>query len=257
MAPEDLAHGRLGERSRLESIQSATDRFSVGVLEGLALPTDAQCLELGAGAGSLAYWLARYRPDGRVVAVDIDPTHLDAGRAPNLEVVRADITEESYAPGRFDLVHARFVFCHLADRDALVARAARWLRPGGWLVVTDPFQLPAETSPFPLVRRLMGAYSDVCAAQGTDLTWVRSVPALLAGVGLSPVDFVGRAGCMGNLGGDRWRLLIDRAAPALLASGKIDRRDLEAFHEHLVDPAFVDIPQMIVTAWGRRPPWYG
>ncbi|WP_059006884.1 class I SAM-dependent methyltransferase [Streptomyces specialis] len=243
-----------GERRRLESIQAGTDAFTTGIIDGLGLPDDAACLELGAGAGSVARWLAAHRPRGRVTAVDIDVRHLDPGGPHRLDVVRADITDESFAPGRFDLVHARFVLCHLPSRDALVARAARWLRPGGWLVVTDPYQLPADTSPFPVVRRLMEAYRQGCARAGTDLTWARSLPALLAGAGLSPVEFAGRPACMGNGDKDRWRVLVEQAAPALLTVPGFTPADLDAFRAHLADPAFVDIPQITLAAWARRPP---
>ncbi|MGK5533622.1 class I SAM-dependent methyltransferase [Streptomyces sp. URMC 129] len=240
-----------GGRRRLEAIQSGVDAFTTGILAGLELPAEAACLELGAGAGSVAYWLAGHRPGGRVTAVDIDTAHLDPGRAPNLEVVRADITDPSFEPGRFDLVHARFVLCHLADRDALVERAAGWLRPGGVLMVTDPYQLPAGTSPFPVVRRLMAAYHAVCSRAGTDLAWARSLPSLLARAGLSGVEFAGHPACMGNGEKDRWRTLIEQAAPGLLAAG-LDPADLDAFRAHLADPGFIDIPQVTLAAWARR-----
>nr|WP_237282604.1 class I SAM-dependent methyltransferase [Streptomyces fodineus] len=95
----------------------------------------------------MAYWLAARRPGGRVVAVDLDTRHLDAGRATNLEIQEADVTHEDYAPGTFDLVHARYLFCHLPDRDEMITRAAGWLSPGGWLIVEEPYDLPAVHSP--------------------------------------------------------------------------------------------------------------
>ncbi|GLZ40837.1 class I SAM-dependent methyltransferase [Actinokineospora sp. NBRC 105648] len=245
-----LGGGTPGERARLDSIQSSVDDFSTGILQGLGPRADWSCLELGAGAGSIAYWLAERCPAGRVVAVDLDPRHLDADR---VEVVEADITDPGFEPGSFDLVHARFVLCHLPSRDALVARAARWLKPGGWLVVTDPFQLAEETSPFPVVAKILAVYKQVYAGHGADLTWSRSVPSLLSGAGLTSVGFAGKLACMGNLGADRWRPLIDQVAPGLLATGAVTRADLEEFHRLLADPGFVDIPQVTISAWGRRP----
>lgn len=241
------------ERGRLGSIQSSTDAFSTAILDGLGVAPDWECLELGAGAGSIAYWLAQRCTDGRVVAVDMDTRYLDAGELANLDVVEADITDDDYAPGQFDLVHARFVLCHLRGRDELLARAVGWLKPGGWLVITDPYQLPAETSPFPLLRRIMTAYQDVYGQHGADLTWSRGVPSLLARHGLGQVDFTGRLACMGNLDRDRWRPLIDQAAPGMLATGQITQQDIDAFHDYLADPTFVDIPQFTLAAWGQRP----
>ncbi|CAM02448.1 methyltransferase family protein [Saccharopolyspora erythraea NRRL 2338] len=242
-----------GERERLGSIQSSVDEFSTAVIRGLGLAPDWRCLELGAGAGSIARWLARHCPEGHVEAVDNDVRYLDAGDAANLTVTEADVTAEGFEPGRFDLVHARFLFCHLPERDELLARAVRWLRPGGWLVITDPYQLPADTSPFPVVERIMAAYKRNFERHGADLTWARGLPALLGSNGLGSIGFTGKPACMGNLEQDRWRPLIAKVASALVADGGIDRSDLEEFERLLAEPGFVDIPQFTLAAWGRAP----
>lgn len=252
------ASGLLGddpaaERDRLGSIQDSVDGFTRQTLVGLGLAPGWTCLELGAGAGSVARWLAGYCTAGSVLAVDIDTTLLGPAGDPRLTVRRADITDRSFRPGRFDLVHARFVLCHLPDRDAVLARAVSWLRPGGLLVVTDPYQLPAETSPFPSVTRLMAAYEAAHVAVGADLTWSRRVPALLARAGLHDIGFAARPGCLGNGPRDRWRPLLDGAAHRMIDSGAVGRGDMEAFHADLADPGFVDIPQITLAVWGRLP----
>src|SRR5262245_5273165 len=51
-----------------------------------------RCLEVGAGGGSMAVWLAeRVGPTGHVVATDIDVRYLARLRIANLEVVQHDI----------------------------------------------------------------------------------------------------------------------------------------------------------------------
>ncbi|AOR36793.1 SAM-dependent methyltransferase [Streptomyces fodineus] len=248
-----LSNGAAHEGDRLKSIQRSVDSFTTNILDGLPMQRSWNCLELGAGAGSIAYWLAARCPGGRVVAVDLDTRHLDAGRATNLEIQEADVTHKDYAPGTFDLIHARYLFCHLPDRDEMITRAAGWLSPGGWLIVEEPYDLPAAHSPFPLVQRILTAYQHTYREHGADMTWARGLPALLARNALTEVAYAGNLGCMGGLEKDRWRPLIHRAAPTLLASGLITETDLTAFDELLKDPAFIDIPQMTISAWGRRP----
>ncbi|WP_433261812.1 class I SAM-dependent methyltransferase [Actinosynnema sp. CS-041913] len=243
----------MGERERLEAIQRAVDGHTTGVLEARRPQASWDCLELGAGAGSIAYWLAGRCPDGRTVAVDRNTAHLDPARAANLAVVQADITADDFEPGRFDLVHARYVFCHLANRRELVTRALTWLKPGGWLVVEDPYHLPAETSPFPVVRRIMAAYQQHYRDLGSDITWARGLPAVFARAGLADVDYAGLLGRMGGPG-DRWAELIRRAAPDLVAAGTVTADDLAEFEALRTDPAFLDIPQITVCAWGRSQP---
>lgn len=241
------------ERERLESIQHSVDAFTTGLIEQFAPRPDWDCLELGAGAGSVAYWLAQRCPDGRTVAVDVDTRYLDADRAANLEVCRADLTDDGFAPGEFDLVHARFVYCHLERRDAAVAQAARLLSPGGVLLIEEPYHLPADTSPSPLTRRVLAAYQRTYADSGADMTWARGLPGLLAGAGLTEVSYSGNPGCMG--GGparDRWLPLVRQAAPAMLATGLVTEAELARFADLVADPTFLDIPQLTISAWGRR-----
>src|SRR5215467_8340361 len=55
-----------------------------------------RCLEVGAGRGSMAVWLARQVGDsGHVVATDIDLTYLEQLHLPNLEVRQHNILEDS------------------------------------------------------------------------------------------------------------------------------------------------------------------
>ncbi|MGH3527455.1 MAG: class I SAM-dependent methyltransferase, partial [Pseudonocardiaceae bacterium] len=242
------------ERERLEAIERNVDSHTTLIFDGLPITSSWNCLELGAGSGSIAYWLTNRCPEGRVVAVDIDTRYLDATRAPNLEIQQVDVADEDYEPAGFDLIHARYLLCHLPTRDAIIARTVGWLNPGGWLVVEDPYLLAADTSPFPLVERVMAAYERKYTEHGADMAWARGLPAVLARNGLIDVAFSGNLGCMGCLGKDRWRPLIRQAAPSLIADGLVTDADLSQFFDLLKDPTFVDIPQVTISAWGRRTP---
>lgn len=98
-----------------------------------------RCLEIGAGRGSMAVWLAeRVGPAGQVVATDIDCRYLERLDLPNLQVVRHNIVDDPadvLGPGSFDLVCARLVLFWLAGRQQeAVRQMVRCLRPGGWLI---------------------------------------------------------------------------------------------------------------------------
>ncbi|MER6049165.1 DUF6545 domain-containing protein [Streptomyces sp. NPDC001793] len=191
----------------------------------------------------------RLRLYRQVIEIRDAPLTLEGHVTPST-VARAQ--RGGYEPGSFDLIHARYLYCHLPTREAMVERAARWLAPGGWLVIEEPYHLPAETSPFPAVQRLLTAYQRMYREHGADMAWARGLPALLARSGLTEVSFTGNLGCMGGLDKDRWRPLISQAAPALLAEGLVTEGDLGEFSALLDDPAFIDIPQVTISAWGRR-----
>jgi ubiquinone/menaquinone biosynthesis C-methylase UbiE len=106
-------------------------------------PSDA-CVDLGAGTGFVTSALAPLVSS--VLAVDISPAMTEslAERAAeaglgNVRTEVADLAELRLPPASADLIVSNYALHHLRDADkrALVAEAARWLRPGGRLVVAD------------------------------------------------------------------------------------------------------------------------
>jgi ubiquinone/menaquinone biosynthesis C-methylase UbiE len=106
-------------------------------------PTDT-CVDLGAGTGFVATALAPLVSS--VLAVDIS-TAMAASlgeRAAhdglrNVSTQVSDLREFDLPTASVDLIVSSYALHHLLDPDkrALVARAARWLRPGGRLIVAD------------------------------------------------------------------------------------------------------------------------
>jgi len=106
-------------------------------------PADA-CIDLGAGTGFVTLALAGLA--GSVLAVDISPVMAEslAARAAqaglgNVKTEVADLRTFRLPADCVDLVVSSYALHHLRDKDkrALAAEAARWLRPGGRMVVAD------------------------------------------------------------------------------------------------------------------------
>jgi tRNA A58 N-methylase Trm61 len=73
-----------------------------GIVDRIGVAADARCLEVGAGAGSVARWLAEHCHAGHVVATDIDTTHLrDA--APGIDVRTHDVVNDESPMSRSTL----------------------------------------------------------------------------------------------------------------------------------------------------------
>lgn len=140
-----LDHAWAGERERLDGLGVVFDPGTIGHLEHIGVGPGWRCLEVGGGSGTVARWLCeRTGPTGRVVATDLDTGILTSLGIPGLEVRRHDIAHDDLEEDSFDLIHTRLVLEHLPDRDVALARMARALAPGGWLVV-ESFQLTPMT----------------------------------------------------------------------------------------------------------------
>ena len=73
-----LANANQQTRHRFTGLEELCDPVSFRHLEAVGITSGWCCLEVGAGRGSLAAWLAeRVGPAGRVVATDIDVSYLE------------------------------------------------------------------------------------------------------------------------------------------------------------------------------------
>ena len=159
--------------ARLRSLEQWLDPATIRHLRARGVGAGWRCLEVGAGAGSIARWLCgQVCPGGEVVATDIDTRFLESRSEANLRVLRHDITADNLPPAAFDLVHCRLVLAHLPDRHAVLSKLAAALKPGGQLVaeemdfvsvVADTHQ-PAGRAFNAAVARSDGVAADVRAA---------------------------------------------------------------------------------------------
>ena len=105
-----LDNGRQEAADRFAALAALFDPTSTRHLERCGVGPGWRCLEVGAGGGSIATWLAdRVGASGSVLATDIEPRFLTALAAPSLQVRRHDIGVDALPQGAFDLVHARLV----------------------------------------------------------------------------------------------------------------------------------------------------
>jgi hypothetical protein len=109
-------NARAIQRTRLRTLAELLDAGTVRHLEALGVAAGSRCLEVGAGSGSIALWLAdRVGPAGAVVATDLDTTVLGELSRPNLVVRTHNVMTDDLPDAEFDLVHMRLVLAWLDD----------------------------------------------------------------------------------------------------------------------------------------------
>jgi ubiquinone/menaquinone biosynthesis C-methylase UbiE len=245
------------ERERLDSLTGLYDPGTLRLCEHLGLAEGWHCLDAGAGTGSLALALAeRVGDTGSVTALDADTRFLEP--LDEISVVRADITIDPLPAGAFDLVHARLLLEHLAQRDEVLAALASTLRPGGWLLIEDFDWATALVvdPPSAAHSRVAEACLALFSAHAYDPSFGRRLPRRLRALGLADSGTHAESiqvWADRERGLPQWELLVDQLAPGLLAANLVDRADLDAFHALWHDGETAGFAPLMVSSWGRRP----
>lgn len=252
---EDNEQVRL-EQERLLTLARVVDPGTRATLERLVEPGWA-CCDIGSGAGTVVAWLAdRVGPEGRVVSLDVD-LRFQPPSSGNVEVRQVDVTAEPIGDAEFDLVHARGVLQHLAQREAVLEAMVAATRPGGWVVVNDvdwvQFDAQAVPEPFATLSATMRGFS--VQQHGYDGEWGRRLVPAFTAAGLVDVDATGHTWTMhGGTDSAEWYVgALARALPLLPREVFPDGFDPEAAVAQAREPDFAILSPMAVTCVGRRP----
>jgi SAM-dependent methyltransferase len=132
---------------------SRMERFGSGWARALEQPDflallpdvgGKRMLDLGCGAGQLAFYLAS-QGAADVTGIDLSERMLGLARAershPNVTYQRQAIEAARFPADRFDVIVSSLAFHYVADYAALVGHLADWLVPGGVLVFSTEHPL--------------------------------------------------------------------------------------------------------------------
>ncbi|WP_406835758.1 class I SAM-dependent methyltransferase [Streptomyces sp. AHU1] len=244
------------EAERIDAAALVYDPFTTDRLRALGPGPGSRCLEVGAGTGTVVRWLLEEAGAAEVVALDRDTGGLGTLAGPRVRVVTADLRDEGLDLGRFDLIHARFVLMHLPERRRLVSRLARWLKPGGWLLLGDAVEVPNPLDTSSAYRRTMDAmWQALRSTIGTDTSDVPAYPHFLREEGLRSVgaELVCPPLVAGGPLARFWSETLDRMRPALEETGRVDSVVIDEALAYLASPRLAELGPGMVTAWGQRP----
>ncbi|WP_035803186.1 methyltransferase domain-containing protein [Kitasatospora mediocidica] len=245
--------------TRFDALAELFDPSTFRHFDDLGLAAGWRVWEVGAGGPSVPRRLAeRVGPTGRVLATDIDTSWLSDSAV--LEVRRHDIGTDPVPAESFDVVHARLVLVHVADRAQALRTMVRALRPGGVLFLEDadpalqPLLCPDESGPEQeLANRLRRGFRELLAARGADLGYGRKLPRLLREAGLTDV----RADAYFPITSPACAVLeaatVRQVSASLLANGLATEEELTR-HLAAVEAGRLDLATSpMISCWGRRP----
>ena len=193
----------------------------------------------------------RVGESGRVVAADLDVRLLEEG--PNLEVLQIDLEQEDLPEAAFDFVHTRMLLLHLPGREALLARLAAAVRPGGVLLVEEDDIHPIlATAERPVPGGVVGVPRRDAPGWGRPGVGAR-LPERLDGLGLVDVgaELRGQFFRGGSPAAEFWSLTWLQMRDRIVATGT-PGQVVDAGRAALADHRRWLIGPATAGAWGRR-----
>lgn len=250
------------ERDRLTALARLFDPATRRHLEEVGVGPGWRCLEVAAGTGTVARWLAdRVGPAGEVFATDIDVQHLQT-LPPQVTYAEHDILADRLPQDAYDLVHTRLLLEHLDERDIALRRMASAVRPGGVLVVEEAEMSPEaldlmvkflNLASRDLGRTALRAIAGLLAAAGADMAYASTLPEAVRRAGL---EFLGgevhspviRGGAK-DFGALTMAVLHRHA----VAAGLLTEADVDGFLAMTSDRESQYVPFLMTSVWARRP----
>ncbi len=244
---------------RFAALAAIYDPQTIRHLETLGVARGWRCLEVGAGSGTIAKWLAdRVGPTGHVLVTDVDIRFLEPMRGATLEVRAHDIGSDPLPKAEFDLIHTRLVLMHVRERDIALARMVSSLKVGGWLLVEeyDSCSIPADPTlgSGEVLLRTHVAMLRLLEDGGVNRRYGRLLSGLLRERGLTSVGasaqlFMWQSESPGVA---MMRANFEQLREAMIEANYITPRQFDEDLARLNNPCFTMPSSILWSAWGRR-----
>jgi SAM-dependent methyltransferase len=234
---------------------------SLGVLPGMRVA------DIGCGTGETTRWFASLVGQrGEVAAVDFSADQLRVTRKRldleghrNVRLIEASAYSTGLPKAAFDIVHCRFLLCHLERPAEALEEMASLVKPGGRVVCTDFDVRGMQTYPpvacYARMRELIATNG---RGRKVDYEIGVKLPSMLASAGLANIDV--QTFQPAYLRGEEkrlWEYTFMEASPTMVAAGYISAVELAQLARELEiaaeDERIMVVHPLYAVSWGERP----
>ena len=245
--------------TRFAALSAIYDPQTIRHLETLGVDCGWSCLEVGAGSGTIARWLAdRVGPKGHVLVTDVDTRFLEPLRGPALDVRAHNVGSDPLPDAEFDLIHTRLVLMHVRERDTALARMVSSLKLGGWLLVEeyDTCSIPPDPGlcSGEVLLQTQVAMLRVLETGGVNRRYGRLLSGLLRERGLTDVGASAQL-FMWQSGSPAIAMMqanFEQLREAMIEANYITSQQFDEDLARLNNPSFMMPSPILWSAWGKR-----
>ena len=249
-------------RQRLSALERIEDPATIAHLETIGVAKGWYCLDVGAGAGSIAEWLChRVGVTGCVVATDIDTRFLEMLQFPQLNVLKHNVVTDDLEVSKFDLVHTRNLLIHIPERNRVIEKMAAAVKPGGRILIEESDFVTHQAAPGvmdslgSLYDRITQEVKTCVNDRGADDHCGAQLFGMLQALGFEFQSGEGRATLFqgGSVEAECHRLSFEQLKEAVLATGRVAEQEFDDFLALFENPSFAWRGPLRVSVWARRP----
>lgn len=147
VGPNYPLHTGESDRRRLQIMSSIYDPSTRDFLTRY-LPAQGRILDVGAGHGQIACWMAACSPQATVLGIDNSPNQVELASSTARQLALTNVafrvgdatrlTDAVHTEDPFDLITCRFTLLHIQKRANAIQALLKQLVPGGTLVIEEP-----------------------------------------------------------------------------------------------------------------------
>lgn len=251
----------INERERFDAIERNLDPGTIHALTEIGVSSGWNCLEVGAGGGSITEWLCkRVGPEGTVTALDLNTRFVATLDYANLEARVQNVVTEDVPKEEYQLVHSRFTLAHIPERDSVLVKMVQAVRPGGWILIEEPdFSTEgvvpeSEGSKRQLFESGIASIKEFQRQRGMDIYYGHALFGKLNSLGVTNVRSVGRSLTVqgGTPESREVALTMEQLQAPAIATNVISEPDYLEFRSLFDDEDFYFRMYMMVSTWGQK-----
>ena len=261
-----LATGSAGEK-RLALLDEVYGPDAARIMQSIGIPLGARVADLGCGTGNVLRWFATQVGEaGDVTGLDFSAEQLAIAQASavaaghrNVHFVEGSIYDTGMPHGTFDVVHCRFVLCHLTKPMDALREMAALARPGG-LVIAFEVDLDGIFSapPTPAYERLRALFHARTVVRGSDGRIGLKLPRMFQEVGLTAPDIAFSHPIYLRGEGKRlWEHTFLEASAFMIENGLCTQTELDQLAGELAaisaDETIAVAQATMPVTWARKP----
>lgn len=238
--------------------QDINDRYTKMFIREMNIKKEANCLEIGAGLGSIAEFISETLGEkGHIDAIDIKEENVKELRKikrRNMSIYKLDIHDPFFDNKKYDFIHARFVFEHIPDaRITLNNIIKNNLKENGYIFIEDAVYNDINYTGSETFKKVMRVLADLTQKGNTDYSWGRFIKEVFEENNLKDISATGiTRSIYGNTEeANFWKRSILENSTKIKKEGVSDK-DIEKAINDLNNHKELFSGPMIMSVYGRK-----